>query len=164
MTIEQAENQYNLEVKNSIEQHKQQLSKLILIWTIISSVCILVGIILIVIGFSTPPEIDSLGFEWDTTPAILSKLFGFISLWIGLAFLLILIPFFLKNKKLGPVSFLPQIKNLYLNYLACEDLSENEREFYKQKLEDIRNAELVKAIRSASATASTAILFSMLKK
>lgn len=164
MTIKQAENQYDLEVKNSIEQHKERLNKLILIWAIISSICILVGFVLIIIGFTTPPEIDSFGGEWDTSTAIITKLFGFMALSWGAIILLIIIPFLLKNRKIGPASFLPQIENLYLNYLVCEDLSENEKEFYKQKLENIRNAKLVNALRHASATASTAILFSTLKK
>lgn len=43
-------------------------------------------------------------------------------------------------------------------------MSDSDKEFYKQKLEDIRNMELVSAIHRSSDSVSAAILFTTLKK
>ena len=165
MTIKEAENQYYHEVENCREQHIMKAKKAILIWNIIGSLLIVVGLILMIIGFTTPPEIDSFGYEWEPIGALFEKAYGIVSLGLGVFFILLLNLGGRRAIKKGPRNFLPQIKNLYLNYLKCDDMSNDEKEFYKQKLENIRNMELVNAIQhSASVAASTAIMFSTLHK
>ena len=164
MTIKEAENQYYHEVENCREQHIMKAKKAILIWNIIGPLFIVVGLILMIIGFTTPPEITSWGYESVPTGAIFERVYGIGSLLLGAFCMLLMNLGGRRAIKKGPRNFLPQIKNLYLNYLICDDMSNDEKEFYRQKLEDIRNMELVNAIHSASTAASTAIMFSTLHK
>ncbi|MCM1367716.1 MAG: hypothetical protein NC184_02770 [Roseburia sp.] len=155
MTIQEAENIYNQDVANYIEQHEKACKKQSRIYIIIGAVLLLISLILIIIGFAN--KSDSIGI-------IFAKVYGIGTIPIGLVFVLLLPKLIQKSIKKGPTSFLPQIKNLYFNYLKCEDMSKDEKDFYKEKLEDIRNMELVNAVHRASAAASTAIMFSTLKK
>ena len=164
MTINEAEQQYSLEVANCIEQHKKQIQKAKTISIIIDFCLILIGIVLTIVGYTTPPEVTSWGYESESSAAIFEKIFGITSLVIGAVILLIIIPSLNKAQRKGPQNFLPQIKNLYFNYLKCEDMSDEDKDFYKQKLEDIRNMELVDAINRASTAASAAIMFNALHK
>lgn len=164
MTVKEAECQYEREVAISRQQHISSCKKAQKIWNIISAVLIILGFILLIVGCSTPTEIDYFGNEWDTSDAILEKMFGSILLFCGVIFIITINICAHKSIERGPKSFLPQIKNLYCNYLKCDDINQDDKEFYKQKLEDIRNAELVGAIHSASATASAAIMLSLLKR
>ena len=170
MTIREAENQYDWEVANSIakstERHKKQMRKAFYIWMCVGFILIILGIVLILIGVNTPPKIDFLGNEYESFEAGMAKTFGGLILFYGVGSLAIAL--FCKHKKKKPDNFLPQIRNLYLNYLKCEDMSKDDKEYYIQKLEEIRNMELVSAVHSAAAAASTAattaIMFSALKK
>lgn len=164
MTINEAEKQYSYEVSKCIEQHKNKLQKSKRIWFIIGSVLILIGIVLTIIGFTTPPEITSWGYESDSVATTFEKIFGIMLLVLGVFFISIILPLLHREQEKGPQNFLPQIKNLYLNYLKCEDMNNDDKEFYKQKLEDIRNMELVNAIHQASAASSAAIMFNALHK
>lgn len=167
MTIKEAEDQYFLEVENCREQHILSAKKSRLTWNIIGSILIVIGIILLIVGIITPPEIHK-GFEREyeseSIEAVLEKLCGVCLLCIGVISLVWMNIKWLRLMKDGPQGYLPQIKNLYLNYLKCDELSADEKEYYKQKLEDIRNLELTAAIHSASAAASAAILFSALHR
>lgn len=167
MTINEAEQRYDLEVAYCIEQHKNELQKQMNVTGIVGAVLIVIGIVLLIIGFTTPPEITSWGYESEPIEAMLEKIFGWISLVCG-AFCLVMLPRLYKNQKKGPASFLPSIKNLYLNYLKCEDMDAPYKEFYKQKLEEIRHTELINAINNAAtattASITTAIMFNTLHK
>lgn len=164
MTIKDAEEQYNIEILSCREQYLKHAKKAKLIWNIISAVLIITGIILTAIGFTTPPEIDSFGFEWEPIWATFEKCYGIGAICLGVFFFVLMNIFWNKAIKNGPRNFIQQIKNLYLNYLECEDMNKDDKEFYKQKLEDIRNMELANAIHNASATVSAAIMFSTLNR
>ena len=60
-----------------------------------------------------------------------------------------------KNDNVS-TSYYVQNKHLYLNYIKCTDMNDTDKEYYKQKLEDMRNAELVSAVESASKAAEAA--------
>ena len=163
MIIAEAEELFKIEVAEYCKQKALGVRKSLKIWNIISVVILIIGIVLIIVGLSLPPKIDSFG-EYDSAGAIVSKLFGSIALIIGIIFL---ISFNLCAKKTlqdGPRGYTTQVKNLYLNYLKCSDMSDTDKEFYVQKLEEIRNAELVSAIRSAGLSASAALMFTVIKK
>lgn len=163
MTIKEAENQYYCEVENCREQFTKNIKKGILIWNIICAAVVVVGLILTIVGFTAPPD-TSWGSESLSVVAIFGRVSGIGALCLG-SFLIIFTNLsFRRVKKQGPRNFLPQIRNLYLNYLKCDDMGIDEKEFYKQKLEDIRNLELVNAIHRASVSASAAIMFSSLCK
>lgn len=166
MTIREAENQYDWEVANSIakstERHKKQMRKAFYIWMSVGFIFIILGIVLILKGVTTPPEINIFGHEEVPFVATLAKIFGGLILFYGVGSLAMAL--YCKHKKKKPDNFLPQIRNLYLNYLKCEDMSKDDKEYYIQKLEEIRNMELVSAVHSAAAAAATAIMFSALKK
>lgn len=164
MTIIEAENQYCREVENCREQHIKHAKKAILIWNIIGAILIIVGLILTIIGFTTPPEITSWGYEELPSAAIFERVYGIAAICLGTFFIILMNLSWRSSIKKGPRDFLPQIRNLYLNYLKCDDMGKDEKEFYKQKLEDIRNMELVNAIHRASTAASAAIMFSTLNK
>lgn len=166
MTIREAENQYEREVANSIakstERHKKQMRKAFYIWTSVGFILIIIGIVLILKGVTAPPEINFLGNEEEPYWASTAKTFGGLILFYGVGALAIALCFKFAKKK--PDNFLPQIRNLYLNYLKCEDMGKDDKEYYIQKLEEIRNMELVNAVHRAAASAATAIMFSALKK
>lgn len=164
MTIKEAENQYYREVKNCREQHIKRAKKAILIWNIVGVILIVVGIILTIIGFITPPEITSSGYESLPLGALFERTYGIIAMCLGTFFIILQNLSLRKAIKKGPKNFLPQIRTLYFNYLKCDDMSKDEKEFYMQKLEDIRNMEIINAIHSASTTASAAVIFSSLHK
>ncbi len=172
MTIEEAENYYFYEVeeakKREIARAKKTLKKVLIIGNVIIFILLLIGIILTVVGFTTPPEETLVGLEMDSADALLEKLFGSMALSVGVI-LILGIDVWLniaarKTIKKGQINLLPYIKNLYQNYLRCEDMKPEEKEYYKQKLEDMRIEALTNAARSAASTASAAILFSTLYK
>lgn len=168
MTIKEAEEQYDWEVENHIEKYKDRLKLTIYIFMIIGFILIILGIALRGIADTLPPEVWWEGteseYETESDKAFFYNFFGTMALIMGAIFLVVIVPSLYWTRNKGPKNFLPQIKRLYFNYLKCEDMSRDYKEFYKQKLEDIRNMELVNAIHNASATASTAIMFSALRK
>ena len=164
MTSIEAENQYECEMTKCFEQHKNRLQNEMIVCIIISLLLIVIGIVLTIIGCNAPPEINIFGDEIESLSAMLEKIFGISILCAGVLIMLIIFPQLYISYKKGPENILPQIKNLYLNYLKCEDIGEDDKEFYKQKLEEIRNMELVNAIRRASVTASAAVMFNALHK
>lgn len=164
MTIAEAENQYFVEVENLRKQHELQIKKSLKIWDIIFAILIIVGIILTIIGYTTPPVLDALGEEMISFGAYMERFFGIMLLCLGAFWLLIFNLLFKFSKKKGPRSFLEQNKNLYFNYLKCVDMDDSDKKFYKEKLEEIRHIELINAIHSSAAVTSAAILFSTMAK
>lgn len=164
MTIAEAENQYKTDVENARQWFIMRLKKSIKIWNSISIVLIVAGIVLTIIGFTTPPEIDSIGYESLPAGALCERIFGIALLILGVFWLLIFNLSYKSNLKRGPKNFNEETKTLYLNYLKCSDMSDTDKEFYKQKLEEMRNSELVSAIRSAAASNASAIMFTTLRK
>lgn len=140
------------------------VKKKLKIGNIIGIILAITGIVLLIIGASQPPIIYSTGDEGESSDSILEKMFGGILLSSGA---IVLISFNIGLRyaiKRGPQDFTAQIKNLYYNYLKCTDMSSTDKEFYKQKLEDIRYAELADAIHSAAVSTSAAIMFTTLRK
>lgn len=164
MTIEQAENQYRLEVASRRKQFARRAKLTIVILNITSIILVIGGYILIRIAENTPPEINIFGMEEEGLAASFERLFGKIMLILGPVFFLGTNLIGCIALKKGPRNFLPQIKNLYYNYLKCVDMDNYEKEFYKQKLEDIRNIELINAMHQSANVASSAIMFSSLRK
>ncbi len=142
MTIKEAEDQYFLEVEKCREQREQHIKKVILIWNIILSVLIVVGFILMIVGFTAPLETLYGGYKVRASSAILKIYFGMFLLLIGVVFLLMANLMWRKFMKRKPLACLPQMKNLYANYLDCDDMGADEKECYKQKLKEIKNLEL----------------------
>ena len=162
MTIKEAEKIYEWEVTDCIESNKKQAKKKTWVRSIIFIILIVAGIVLTVKGFTAPPEIDWKGEETESFGASLMKAYGIILICVG-AFCLLLIPLIYKEIKNREDFSIPR-KNLYYNYLKCEDMSQEDKEYYIQKLEEIRNDELVAAIHRGSADASAAILFTTLRR
>ncbi len=167
MTIAEAERIYEWQVEKEIEWCKKRLRKRIKVFAVIAAVLFLVGMVLLIIGLTAPMEIDYFGNETRTIGADMEIGFGAVLLGLGVLYVLPIL-FNYKALKNVPESLdldlTLQIKNLYFNYLKCEDISQEEKEFYIQKLEDIRNNELVRAVHGASANASAAILFTTLRR
>lgn len=167
MTIKEAEQIYEWEVERHIEWRKKRAKKAICIRAIIAGIFLALGAFLIIKGINTLPEIyvDYFGnvHEDESYKAILCKLFGSWSLIMGAVFLALLLIAIFDRKK-GPKDFTAQNRNLYYNYLKCEDMPQEHKEYYIQKLEEIRNDELVAAIHRGSADASAAILFTTLRR
>lgn len=149
MTIEEAHKQYEKEVQICIEEHNRSCEKNFVTSIIVGSILIVLGIILLVIGNSIPPEIASYG-EYETAGAILCKCFGTGLLVGGIPFLLLMPRSIRKKQKEGPKSFWVQNKRLLLNYLKCEDMNQEGKEHYRQELEEMKHLEVLMAINRAS--------------
>ena len=165
MTIQEAETLYEYEVKKHEEEHnaykekmKEEIEKQSDIYICIGMILIAVGVILLLIGVTAPPEVSSTGYKSTPFYAIMFILFGIILGIIGGTFSLLTITKSKKSKKIEnePISYYVQNKHLYLNYIKCTDMNDTDKEYYKQKLEDMRNAELVSAVESASKAAEAA--------
>ncbi len=150
MTIAEAERQYDHEIKQLKEDYKNKMGNYICISATVGGILWLLAIIFFIMSSSSSDNVISICLA---VPSL-----------AGGSIILILIYHFSKKQEKGPENFLPQIKNLYLNYLQCEDLSADNKEFYKQKLEEIRHFELINAINNASLSVMSAILFTTLKK
>lgn len=168
MTIEEAENYYYYEVNEALAKASKSLKKALIIWNIIIPILILVGIILTAIGFTTPPEDILNGHKFYPIGATFEKIYGIVAIWLGIFFILIIDVFYYKNAKKAiknkQINLLPYTKNLYLNYLRCEDMDPDDKEYYKQQLEDFRTMALTDAMHRSAAAASAAILFSTIYK
>lgn len=164
MTTKEAEEQYYREVEEHIKLHIFHVKIKYIVLSIVGLLALIAGIILTIIGFNTPPEITSWGYESEPFSAIVGQICGIPLLITGVCIVLFINIYLIVETKRGPKNFLPQIKNLYLNYLRCENMNDSEKEFYKQKLENIRNAELVNAINTAAASTSAVVMFSALHK
>lgn len=150
MTIAEAERQYDHEIKQLKEDYKNKMGNYICISATVGGILFLITLIFFAMNNSSRD--NGLTIILVATSLII---------WIVT---FALMRHFSKEQDKGPTNFLPQIKNLYLNYLQCEDLSADNKEFYKQKLEEIRHFELINAINNASLSAMSAILFTTLKK
>ncbi len=165
MTIKEAEWQYHLAVEQCKSEHTKRAKKSLIIWNIIAAAFLVIGVILVIVGFTaSPQEVFYDGTRIYSLTVTLERAFGVAEMVIG-AFIMILMNVVLcRAIKTRQIDLLPCINDLYLNYVKCEDMSGDDKEFYKQKLEDIRNEKLVNAIHDASAAMSSVVLFSMLCK
>lgn len=164
MTIQEAEDIYRYEVEAAKREITLKRKRALSIWNIISFILILSGIVLTIVGFTLPRQELYDGYEIDAPGALFAKIYGIGAMIVGVWFLIIFNISFRKAIQKGQIDFLPHVNKLYLNYLKCEDMKPEDKEFYRQKLEDIRNENLVNAINRASASTSAAIMFTMLRK
>ena len=158
MTVKEAEEQYYREVEEHRELHISHVKKMYIALSIVGVLMLIVGIILTLIGFT------SQGYKSESIGALLEKIFGITLLCVGAGIVLYINIYRITETKKGPKNFLPQLKNLYLNYLRCENMNDSDKEFYKQELENVRNMELVNAINTAAASISAAVMLSTLHK
>lgn len=140
MTIKEAEDQYYREMENYENEMAKKKKQVIIICSLICGLFLIAGIVLTIIGFNTPPEILTGGFEWEPASAIFEKVCG-IGLMVFTPFIvLISFMFFRVSVTKGKLKYLSQIiSNLYSNYIRSEDIKAEDVEFYKQKLEDNRH-------------------------
>ena len=140
MTIKEAEDQYYREMEHYENKMARKKKRAILLCGLICGLFLIVGTVLTIIGYNTPPEILSGGFEWETTGAIFEKVCG-IGMIVFTPFIVLCIFLFFRvsvmKEKWNRLSQI--IGNLYSNYLRSEDIEEKDAEFYKQKLEDNRH-------------------------
>lgn len=163
MTIKEAENRYYEELAQCVDIYNKKIKKELTIWCVINFILIISGLILIIIGVSAPYTVDFLGYKSYPAYATYCKFYGFVSLPLGSVLLLVIIPSYSKLKKKGPDIF-PLVRFLYYDYLKCSDMSEEDKEYYKQRLEDFRYGELINSINNASSDISAVTLFSTLNK
>ena len=183
MTIKEAENIYDHEMNkfhtssiNKIKQGRKKRRK-------IDLVLIIVGIIIFIAGFCVPKNkylthkvegYKTIEYYEDMESffAIMVKILGVYFVVMGSS--LLLINYATRNiacdlqKLRGSYWFyseeLALKKQLFLNYLRCEDITENQKAYCKQILEEIRYATMTSAIQRAAATTSATILLSSLRK
>ncbi len=165
MTIKEAEERFYYEVEVCKQREIAKAKKKRLICNIIGAVLIIIGIVLTIFGFTaTPKEVLSDRYEIHTIGTTFERVGGITAMFIGASIMLFMNIVVCIAIKRGQIDLSPHIEALYLNYLKCEDMKPEYKEFYKQKLEGIRNANLVNAIRRASSATSSAIIFSTLYK
>ena len=155
MTIVEAEKQYELEVEELKVRCEQFKKKATVMGRFIGIILIVIGVVLFIVGATKEPIVyEASGFVDNNNT--LEYVFGALCLiWGVSAFFIVW-----QINKSAKVNYLPANKNLYMNYIRCADMSEQDREFYKQKLEEIRMAELKRAVSNTGA----AIIFSQLIK
>ena len=158
MTISEAEELYNLEIVERDRLCENSVKKTTIIGSIIGALMFVVGMILLIVGMTKPPIIDEDGFVFRDN--YIEFIFGSMCCILSIAILAMFIGVVPKCNTKKNRRYPQETKNLYMNYIRCVDMPESEKEFYKQKLEDIRNAELAKSMSSIS----TAIIFSNLHK
>lgn len=163
MTTQEAWDIYEMEVEQKKETHKRTMKKYFISLLITGIIMLVLGIVLTKIGFSLPKKItyhlkgtpDEYTSAYDTSTAVSLKILGITLLFMCLFPILIATNYGSSLKK-GPDNFLAENKRLYLNCLRSKDIDEDDIEYYKQKLENIRHIELLDEIRCAGATASSA--------
>ena len=155
MTIIEAEKQYELDVQELQARSEQVKRKTTAIGRVVGIIFVLIGIVLLIVGATKEPIVYEVSGFVDNNNT-LEYAFGAMCLIWGI----IAIVVSLYVKKNIKINYLQANKNLYMNYIRCTDMSEQDREFYKQKLEEIRMAEIRRAVSNAGA----AIIFSQLIK
>lgn len=157
MIINEAEQIYQADKKWCEEQLQKSKKRTRIAGTFFGLLFLVVGIVLLVWGNNIPPTVDSFGFSSDNN--IIQIMFGTISIiWAcGILAFCFIVPLFSK------VNYLPANKQLYMNYLRCTDIGDGDKEYYKEKLAEIRNAELSNTIRRSSASIDAAIMLDLIK-
>lgn len=167
MTMAEAEKIYDDEVKKCEEEHiedkekkKEKIENQEAIRIIISIIIMIVGVILLLIGVTAPPEVSSItGNESTPFYAIMLIIYGIILGIIGVSVLLytfITTPKKLEKVENEKVSYYLPNKHLYMNYLICTDMNDSYKEYYKQKLADMKYSELALSVDNATSAAAAA--------
>lgn len=169
MTIKQAQAKYRYEIEECYKKTKIEAKKSNKKMLIAGIVLLSIGIVLLIVGLVIPQEIDFFSdgsiLTYRTGEAILAILFGSITIEIGtIAFVLFIVSFITIKKDKIKIDATPYIIELYLNYIRCEDLSPEDKEYYKQKLENYRAGNIARSMDSASAMAAAAMMYSAINK
>ena len=147
MTIKEAEEIWFLAVDKKMEEQEttKHWMKVIII---IGSIFLGIGGIVLAVGFSLPKEEsywNGIVVYKQSRLASNIKIASVFILLVGIGLFfaagILALDFNKKDKEM-----LSARKELYANYLRCVDMSEEEKEYYKQKLEEIRYAELASKI------------------
>ena len=86
-------------------------------------------------------------------------IYGIILGIIGVSVLLytfITTPKKLEKVENEPISYRLPNKHLYMNYLICTDMNDSYKEYYKQKLANMRYSELALSVDNATSAAAAA--------
>ena len=168
MTIQEAEKNYELECEELKIAHNKMCKKTINFWLIFAGIFIAIGLFLIIYANSMPFEKRYDGTMQKSFKADLMQTYAIICFILGIPVPFCVLLSSLKSQEKGPTNYLSAIKNLYLNYLKCTDMNKEDKLFYTQKLEEIRNLELVSAINKAGSAVAlssfSAIMFTSLNK
>lgn len=155
MTIIEAEKQYELDKEMLEEKFESKKFKLQIFGGILAAILIITGLVLFIVGAHKPPKISE--YTGDVMENnFVENIVGGICFGYGLLIALLV----MFSGKITGVNYLPANKNLYMNYIRCSDMDDCDKDFYKQKLEEIRWAEL----RHAISRAGGAIMFSNIIK
>ena len=161
MTKLEAEKIYETQVEERIALHKIQIEKYIKQGKRskrIGNILIVIGLIMLIFAISLSDFAIQVFFIMSC-PTVL--LFGIVVRTIG-------VNYNISRSKKGPDNFICENKALYLNYLRCTDISDEDKLYYKQELENIRNIELRLTISSAMKDVSTSVymgtMFNMINK
>lgn len=162
MTVQKAWDIYDIEVKQKKEFYKKEMEKKSNIYLILGLALFSIGIILTLLGFAMPAHKGHF-----TTEGFLLKAFGIGLLLFSFICFGASISYNTKSKK-ELVGFMQENKRLYINCLSASDISEEDKLYYKQELEELRHRELLNEIRSAGAdaaiAASTATMYNMINR
>ncbi len=170
MTIKQAQAKYRYEIEECYKQTKIETKKSNKKMLKVGSVLLFIGIVLLIVGLAIPPKTDYVFSDGSiltsrTIGAMLAIGFGALIMWIGtIAFILFIVSFISLKKDKIKIDATPYIIELYLNYIRCEDLSPEDKEYYKQKLENYRAGNIARSMDSASAMAAAAMMYSAINK
>lgn len=167
MTMAEAEKIYDDEVKKCEDEHnahkekmKEKIEKEDANRISLAIALIGIGLIMFIIGITRPPEVSSItGNESTPFYAIMLIIFGIDLGIIGVPVLLytfITTPKKLEKVENEKVSYYLPNKHLYMNYLICTDMNDTYKEYYKQKLADMRYSELALSVDNATSAAEAA--------
>ena len=157
MTLNQAERIYQQDKNLCKERLRKRKTKMRIVGSIVGVLLSFVGIALLIWASNIPPTVYSSGFSMDNN--IVLYICGIASIILACIIFILcwLASLFVK------VNYSVANKQLYLNYLRCTDISDCDKEYYKQLLADIRNAELANAMRRSTALTGIAIMYSSRK-
>lgn len=162
MTVKEAEKKYTIAKQLRYDTLVEKTAKSKKVFVCITLILLLLGIALLLIANSLPKYYDSvLKKECLSSDAEVCLIFGWMTLPAGLIFLVTLLIANRKPLEFQPKDFIAETKELYRDYIRCEDLSDEDKEYYRELLQEIRNAEL---IASNSSIATSVIMASFLHK
>lgn len=168
MTIKEANVIYDRDVKEHIDRHKKRTKIFMVIWAVSSIVLFLIGVFLINKSKTFPHDII-LGLEFESFEETLYYILGVGTIITAIAIVISSEICLIISLVRGPRSFAIQNKKLYYNYLLCEDLDKDRKEYYKLKIQEMVSSESVSRISSnmnpdITTAIGAATLFNMINK
>ena len=169
MTIKETEEKYFNQMLEFEKLYAEKNKRNKIIFLVISLVFLIAGLIMTVKAYTTPKEVityeSGYSYERESTSIIFMKIFSLPLAIIGVSLLSIsLFAKKLVNQDIEVLEKLEIKRQLYLNYLRCEDITEKDKEYCKQMLEEIRYAKMVNAISRAGSAVSSSVLLSTIHR